>query len=140
MSPFTLAAALLTLAAIFGFINYRFLRLPMTIALMLMGLVTSLVVLLVGQFQPAVVTTAQDILTAIDFDDTLLQIMLGYLLFAGALHVDLDALAKQKKLIAILATLGVVTSTFLVGTTTYFLLPLLGLEIPFLYCLLFGAL
>lgn len=140
MSPFTLAAALLTLAAIFGFINYRFLRLPMTIALMLMGLVTSLVVLLVGQFQPTVVTTAQDILTAIDFDDTLLQIMLGYLLFAGALHVDLDALAEQKKLIAILATLGVVTSTFLVGTTTYFLLPLLGLEIPFLYCLLFGAL
>lgn len=140
MTPFTLAAALLTLAAVFGFINYRFLRLPMTIALMLMGLVTSLVVLAVGQFQPAVVTTAKDILDAVDFDDTLLQIMLGYLLFAGALHVDLSALAQQKKLIAILATLGVITSTFLVGTATYYLLPLLGLEIPFLHCLLFGAL
>lgn len=140
MEAFTLAAILLALAAVFGYLNHRYIRLPMTIALMLMGLVFSLVLVVLGQFLPGVVNSAQSVVESVDLNDTLLDIMLGYLLFAGALHVDLGALAAQKRVIAILATAGVLASTMLVGSGTYFLLGWLGFEVPFLHCVLFGAL
>jgi CPA1 family monovalent cation:H+ antiporter len=135
------AAALITLAAIFGFINARFIKLPTTIGIMLIALTASLVLIIAGKFGFADISEqARMLLQSIDFHETLMQGMLSFLLFAGALHVNLNDLAKQKWLILILATLGVVSSTFIIGSLTWVVLNALGLTIPFIYALLFGAL
>ncbi|MEX2581163.1 MAG: sodium:proton antiporter [Verrucomicrobiales bacterium] len=140
MSLFELIALLLSIAAILGYLNARYLKLPTTIGIMLISLVFSLVLVVAGLFVPPIEAFAVDIVEQIDFGDVLLDVMLSYLLFAGALHVDLSDLARQKWLIALMATLGVVVSTVLVAGAAYFLLPLFGFETQFLYCLLFGAL
>ncbi|MEZ5326810.1 MAG: sodium:proton antiporter [Verrucomicrobiales bacterium] len=146
MDAFNIAAILLTLAASFGYANYRWLKLPTTIGIMLISLVFSLALIALGTVNTVVVDQARAILDAVDFDDTLLKIMLGYLLFAGALHVNLDDLKSQRKVIGILATIGVITSTLLTGGAMYFLLQAFGVQhsdggsVPFIYCLLFGAL
>ena len=135
------AAILITLAAVFGFINARFIRLPTTIGIMLIALLCSLALIIAGKFGLADISEpARHLLKSIDFHETLMQGMLSFLLFAGALHVDLGDLAKQKWVILILATFGVVISTFLVGSLTWVVLNALGLGIPFIYALLFGAL
>ncbi len=140
MNVFDIAGVLLALAAVFGWINHRYLKLPTTIGLMLLSLAVSLVLIMVGQFAPEILEAEREFVESIDFNRTLLNFMLSYLLFAGALHVNLTDLAEQKHLIAILATVGVVLSTFIVGTAMYFLLPLFGLEISYIHCLVFGAL
>lgn len=135
------AAILITLAAVFGFINARFIGLPTTIGIMLIALLCSLALIIAGKFGLAdIIEPARHLLKSIDFHETLMQGMLSFLLFAGALHVDLGDLAKQKWVILILATFGVVISTFLVGSITWVVLNALGLGIPFIYALLFGAL
>lgn len=135
------AAALITLAAVFSFINARFFRLPTTIGIMLIALLCSVVLIVVGKLGLAEINQpARQLLQSIDFHETLMQGMLSFLLFAGALHVDLSDLAKQKWVILILATFGVVLSTFLIGSASWFVLKTLGLEIPYIYALLFGAL
>jgi CPA1 family monovalent cation:H+ antiporter len=83
---------------------------------------------------------AERLLGSIDFDETVLHGMLGFLLFAGALHVDLDDLLRERWVVGLMATVGVLVSTFLVGGLVYFLLGFLGLGLPLIYCLLFGAL
>jgi CPA1 family monovalent cation:H+ antiporter len=105
-----------------------------------MSLVVSFILIVLGLFVPAIEQMAENIVSQIDFSDVLLEVMLSYLLFAGALHVDLSDLAKQKWIIALMATVGVVLSTALIGTAAYFLLPLFGFDTKFIYCLLFGAL
>ena len=140
MDGFQIIAGLLTLAAVFSFLNHRFVGLPTTIALMLFGLLFSLLLIGVGRFVPGVESQAVAILERIDFDDTLMHGMLGFLLFAGALHVDLDDLAEQRGVIALLASLGLLVSTFVVAAGAYGALYLLGVSVPFVYCLLFGAL
>ncbi|MCB1231340.1 MAG: sodium:proton antiporter [Verrucomicrobiae bacterium] len=140
MSIFELTAILLTLAALLGFLNAKLFKLPTTIGIMLCGLGFSAILILAGQFFPGVEKMADTIIGQVDFNEALLDVMLSYLLFAGALHVDLSDLASQKWAITLMATAGVVISTFLVGTVVFFLLPFFGLELPYLSCLLFGAL
>lgn len=140
MSLFELIGLLLAVAALLGYLNTRFLRLPTTIGIMLLSLAGSLVLVLVGLFVPSIESFAENIVSQVDFEDVLLDVMLSYLLFAGALHVDLSELAKQKWVIALMATVGILISTALVGTATWLILPLFGFEISYLYCLLFGAL
>ena len=140
MSIFELTAVLLTIAALLGFLNARFFKLPTTIGIMLISLGFSLALIILGHFFPIIETTAETIVGQIDFNETLLNVMLSYLLFAGALHVDLSDLAAQKWVISLMATAGVLISTCLVGSAVYFLLPLFGLGLPYLSCLLFGAL
>ncbi|MGA9521972.1 MAG: sodium:proton antiporter [Myxococcaceae bacterium] len=140
MDLFQLIAALLSLAALFSYLNYRLLKLPTTIGLMLIAMAFSLVLVAVGEFRPAVVERAKAILSGIDFNKTLMQGMLGFLLFASALHVNLADLKKQRAVIGVLATGGVLVSTALVGGLTFGVLRLLGVDIPLIYCLLFGAL
>jgi CPA1 family monovalent cation:H+ antiporter len=140
MSLFELLAILLVIAALLGYLNIRYLKLPTTIGIMLMSLVVSFTLIVLGLFVPAIEQMAENIVGQIDFSNVLLEVMLSYLLFAGALHVDLSDLAKQKWVIALMATVGVVLSTALIGTAAYFLLPLFGFETKFIYCLLFGAL
>ncbi|MEM7386088.1 MAG: cation:proton antiporter, partial [Verrucomicrobiota bacterium] len=140
VSTFDVIAVLITLAAAFSYVNYRFLKLPSTIGLMLLALVFSLGLTALGQFSPQLILFAQDFVNQIDFNKALMNCMLSFLLFAGALHINLSDLAEQKRVIAILASVGVVLSTFIVGTVVYYLLGAFGLSVSYLYCLLFGAL
>ncbi|NRB50131.1 MAG: sodium:proton antiporter [Saprospiraceae bacterium] len=140
MSLFAILSILIVLAAIFGYINVRFIKLPITIGMMLISIIFSLIVLIIGQIDPTILKLEQQLIGGIDFEKVLMDGMLSFLLFAGALHVDFDQLKKQAWPIVSFATLGVITATFLVGGMMYFVLPLIGLPLDFIYCLLFGAL
>jgi len=141
MSLFEIIAILLTLAALFSFINFRTIKLPTTIGVMLIALLFSLGLIFLGKFFPETHRWATELLIKVDFDETLLHGMLAYLLFAGALHVNINDLTNQYRVITVLATFGVLTSTFIVGTLTWILInPVLGIELSVLYCYLFGAL
>jgi CPA1 family monovalent cation:H+ antiporter len=140
MGLFEIIAILLTLSAFFSFINYRFLRLPNTIGVMLIGLLFSLLLLAISRFVPGSKHWAVAMLLQIDFDETLLHGMLSFLLFAGALHVNINELRQQYRIILGLATAGVVLSTLIVGFLSWVVLNLLGFNISYIYCLLFGAL
>ncbi len=141
MEILNLLAILITLSAVFSYLNYRFIGLPTTIGVMLIALVLSLVliglnVLGIGEFE----TKAELMLSQIDFSIVLMHGMLSFLLFAGALHVNFEDLSKFKWIITSLATMGIVLSTFIVGTLIWILLGLLDFNIAYIYCLLFGAL
>lgn len=140
MSIFELIATLVSLAALFAFINVHYLKLPSTIGLMVLALCLSGAVMGISFGVPELLATAQSILRGYDFSRVLLDVMLSFLLFAGALEVNLRKLREEKWPILLLATAGVLLSTFLVGLMAFGLLPLLGLEVGFVYCLLFGAL
>jgi len=140
---FNIIAILITLSAVFGYINHRFIKLPTTIGLLLISIFMSLGVGVLGHLGEvgfAIEKQCIDIVHAIDFNKTLMVGMLSFLLFAGALHVDLNELTKQKWAVLIFATVGVILSTYLVGMLTYVILGYLGLTLTFVYCLLFGAL
>jgi CPA1 family monovalent cation:H+ antiporter len=141
MDTLNLAALLLTLAAVFSYLNHRFIRLPTAIGIMLIAIVSSLALLLLDRLQVAdVYGYASSLLRGVEFDRTLLQGMLSFLLFAGALQVNLDDLVRHKWVIAILATAGVALSMLLVGALAWLVFGLAGMAMPFLYLLLFGAL
>jgi CPA1 family monovalent cation:H+ antiporter len=137
-----LAAALLTLSAVFGYINHRWLKFPHTIGLVIIALFASMGTIAVDLMVPALNLrdAAEAILGQIDLPDTLMKGMLSLLLFAGALHVDLEALATRKWAIGSMATIGVLISTAIVGTGTWLMLDLFGAPLPFIWCLVFGAL
>jgi len=135
------AAVLISLSALFAYINHRFIGLPTTIGVMVIAMLASLGLYLVGLMGfMDVHQQAISLLAEVDFNQTLLHGMLSFLLFAGALHVNLNQLRQQKWVILSLATVGVCISTFLVGTATYYLLAILSCHLPYIYCLLFGAL
>lgn len=141
MGLFDLGAALVTLAALFAFLNHRFIGLPTALGVMLIALAVSLCLLVVGDsMAPALVEWASRSLNRVDFSATVLEGMLSFLLFAGGLFVDFEALARRRYIVALLATLGVIISTFLVAGMAWLLLPLLGVGLPFAWCLVFGAL
>ena len=140
MEVFEIAAGLITLAAVFSYVNERWFGLPTTIGLMLCALVFSLLLILLGVFVPAVSARAEAVIGAIDFNETLMHGMLGFLLFAGALHINLHDLARHRWLIAGLASLGVAVSTVVVAVLAWGVFGLIGLDVRFIYCLLFGAL
>lgn len=136
-----LSAILLSLAALFGYLNHRYIGLPTTIGIMVISMAVSLVMVLLGKAGlPAASDAALALLADIDFDEALMQGMLSFLLFAGALHVDLRELARHKWVIATLATGGVVFTTFVVGTLAWLVFGWLGLPLDYGYCLLFGSL
>ena len=141
MDLFTITAILATIAAVFGYINVRFLKLPTTIGLMIMAIAATSIVLIVGSFNENILTVADNLIQQIDFQGLILDVLLSFLLFAGALHTDWDALKEQTGPILVFATLGVLASTFVVGGLFYLLsVHLLGVSVPFIHCLLFGAL
>lgn len=135
-----LAATLVVLCAVFSYLNYRYLGLPTTIGVMLIALLSSLVLLALGRMGLGFPHLLAQAVGRIDFDATVMRGMLGFLLFAGALHVDLDRLTKQGRVVGSLATAGVVLATVLIGTGSWYLFTGLGLQVPLIYCFLFGAL
>jgi CPA1 family monovalent cation:H+ antiporter len=140
MDILTLITSLLCLAAAFSYLNHRVLGLPTTIGLMAISLVFSLMLILLGVIGTGVAEKAARLLAEIDFTSTLMNGMLGFLLFAGALHVDLDDLLEQWGVIALLSTVGVLMSTALIGGFSYLVLQALGIEVSLLWCVVFGAL
>ncbi|MEE8214667.1 MAG: sodium:proton antiporter [Alphaproteobacteria bacterium] len=137
-----LAAILLALAAAFGYLNHRWLKLPHTIGLVVIALFASLAVLALDLAVPSLGlrATVRGAVQGIAFPEILMKGMLSFLLFAGALHVDLNEFARRKWAIGAMATIGVLISTALVGTAIYLLAGLAGYQIPLAYCLVFGAL
>ncbi len=135
-------AILLGLTALFGWLNHRFIGLPMTIGMVVFGLVSALLILAADALIPGV-TIDDDLikfLKGVDFYDTLMKGMLGFLLFAGALHVDLNAMIRRRYAITLMATFGVLLSTALVGAGAWLVFQALGLDVPFMVCLVLGAL
>ncbi len=142
MSPFDVAAVLVVLAAVFGYTNFRLIGLPHTIGLTVMGAAASLAVVGVDALVPGfgLGQAVRGFLAEIDFRTTLMEGLLSFLLFAGALHVDLSVLLRRKWAVLVLATAGVLISTLIVGFGFKGLSLVLGLEVPVIWCLLFGAL
>lgn len=140
MSIFNIITILIILSAGFAFINTRFLKLPFTIGLMIIAIVFTVGITILGSFNHFILDEAKLLIQSVDFETALLDVMLSFLLFAGALHTKLDALKKQKGPIALFATIGVVLSTFLIGSMMYYLFLAFSYPINYIYCLLFGAL
>ncbi|SFE11034.1 cation:proton antiporter [Spirosoma endophyticum] len=140
MDIFTAASALVGLSALLSYVNARFLRLPGTIGVVVLTLVLTIVMLVVGSISSGFTKFLFDLTERIDFTKTLLDVMLGFLLFAGALHVDLDELKQQFRAVLVLSTVGVLLSTALFGGGFFFLTHVFGINVPLIYCFLFGAL
>jgi CPA1 family monovalent cation:H+ antiporter len=140
LTIFQTIALLLTFAALAGYCNHRFLGLPRTIGLMAIALALSLVIAVLGAAGALNLADAATLVQSINFSETLLHGMLAFLLFAGALHVDLNDLWQQAQSITILATLGVVIATGITGALFWLVAHWIGMDLPFVYALLFGAL
>jgi monovalent cation:H+ antiporter, CPA1 family len=141
LSPFDAASVLIVLSAVLGWVNHRYIKLPGTVAMTLMGAVASVVVIVIDLILPSsrVSDAVTGFLNDIDFHETLMNGMLSFLLFAGALHVDLDHLRKGRWQIATLSTIGVVASTLIVGGGLWGLTRLLAIDLPLIWCFVFGA-
>ncbi|HZZ34738.1 MAG TPA: sodium:proton antiporter [Caulobacteraceae bacterium] len=142
IGAFETAAIVVAAAALAGYLNHLTFKLPQTIALTLTGAAASAMVAIADLLVPEarLSQTIQSFLSNIDFKTALLNVMLSFLLFAGALHIDLHQMRKGKWLIAVLSTLGVVVSTLVVAGGFKALSALFGIDIPFMWCLVFGAL
>lgn len=131
---------IIILAAAFGYFNKRFLKLPRTIGVMIIALLTSLGIVLTASSFPDLFVQTKEMILSIDFYTILMEIMLSFLLFAGSIHIRLNDIKSERVPIIAFSTIGVLLSTFIVGGLMYFLLQAFGLDIPFINCLLFGAL
>ena len=140
MTIFQIFALLITLTALFSYLNHRFIRLPTTIGVMLIALLASLALAGLDRFGLGVRDVAAGLLQRVDFNATLLQGMLSFLLFAGALHIDLSGLREEKWSVTVLSLAGVLISTAVFGTAAYLGLGALGHPLGLAWCLLFGAL
>ena len=134
-----IVAILITLTAALAWVNVKFVKLPTTIGVMMLAMVVSLLLVGLHQVGLDLESPAEKVIGAIDFEAVVLDVLLAFLLFAGALHVDINDLLKQKFVILTLATLGVVASTLAVGTLAYYVLPLLGFTLTYYQALLLGA-
>ncbi len=140
MAIFDVLAVLMILAAIFGWINARYARLPITVAVMAMGLALSLALVGLSLVYPSVKGDAERLLATIDFDQLLLHGVLGFLLFAGSLQVDFGDLREHRTSIGVLAVVGTLVSTGIVAAICWLTTRALGLSLAPVHCLLFGAL
>ena len=131
---------LFTLGVLLSLVNHKWLKLPTTIGQLFLALIIAVVLISLHHVLPGVYNFLCNLISNADFNHVLLDIMLGFLLFAGALHIDISQLKKEKWPILLFATIGVLISTFLVGLGTYGLALLFGCDLPFSHCLIFGAL
>ena len=130
----------IVLTAIFAYVNHRLIKWPPTIGIMVLSLLSSIVLAVFGKSHSVLSDKAVQLASSIDFQDVLMNFMLSFLLFAGAIHINARKLKKERWPVLVLSTLGILISTTLVGGMTWGLFGLFHLPIPFIYCLLFGAL
>ena len=140
MEIFHLFSALITISAVFAYINFRYLKLPNSIGLMLISLIFSLLVLTSASFFPSLKALISEQLEQISFSELLLEVMLSFMLFAGAIHIKINDLKSEKLSIILFSTISVVLSTFIIGFAAYYILNFFEIQISFINCLLFGAL
>jgi monovalent cation:H+ antiporter, CPA1 family len=140
MNTHGIVGILVSLAAIASYINYKFVKLPKSIGITMVTLGLSLVVQIGGRYSWDVDFFAKNLLDSFGFNETFLHGMLSFLLFAGSLHINVMELVKYKNLVAFLATISVAISSILIGYATYGLTSILGIDLPFYYCFVFGAL
>ena len=134
-------SVLIVLASLFAYLNVRFLKLPGTIGIMIIAMLVSVGIRLLGdQFFPETTREFFQLIKEFDFTEILMGAMLNFLLFAGALHVNISDLKEHKWPIFTYATVSVVLSAFIISGMLFYVAPILGIEIPFIYCLLFGTL
>lgn len=140
MEIYNLITIIIVLAALFSYINFRYIKLPGTIGIMLLSLVTSLIIINIGFFHPDFFTKTTHLISTLDFNTALMKVMLGFLLFAGAIHININEMKNERAAIITFSTIGVLLSTFIVAGLFYAVTQWLGFSIAFIYCLLFGAL
>lgn len=134
-------SVLIVLASLFAYWNVRFLKLPGTIGIMIIAIVVSIGIRLVGnQYFPETTLHFFELIKEFDFNEILMGAMLNFLLFAGALHINISDLREYRWQILTYASVSVVLSAFIISGLLYFTAPILGIQIPYIYCLLFGTL
>ena len=131
---------LISLSAGFSYINVRFLKLPFTIGLMVLGILFSLLIIFLKPVIPTIYSYADHIIGDIDFSELIMDVMLAFLLFAGALHTDSSLLRQERRSVATSAVVGVLLSTAIIGGLLFVIFQLFHIEMEFIYCLLFGSL
>jgi CPA1 family monovalent cation:H+ antiporter len=127
-------------AALFGWVSQRWLKLPLTIGTMVLTVLASLAMLGLSHFYPDLNSWAAVLVGTIDFENLVLHGILSVLLFAGSFLVDIDALRQEKLIVALLSVVGTLLSTVAIAALLWWSLPLIGLHVPWIHCLLFGAL
>jgi CPA1 family monovalent cation:H+ antiporter len=137
---YSIITILIVLSALFGYINVRVLKLPITIGLMVITIVFTIIIIAISQFDDTLLLQERELIGSINFKEVLFDIMLSFLLFAGALHTNFEQLKIQRWPVLVFATAGVLVCSFLVGTIIFFVIQLIDLNVDFIYCLLFGAL
>lgn len=140
MEVYNIITILVVFAAIFGYINHRFIKMPGSIGIMTLSIFASLIILALGNVFPNMFKKIAEGVANIDFQSIVLRIMLSFLLFAAAIQTDIKTLQKERSAIITFATVGVLISTVLIGFLLYFVIKQVGLNVDLLYCLLFGAL
>ena len=134
-------SVLIVLASVFAYINHRVLKLPSTIGIMVIAIIVSVTLVVSGdQFLPKTTTNLTELIHSFDFTEVLMGAMLNFLLFAGGIHINIKDLREQFGPVLMFSTVGVIISTFAVAIGVYYLLPYVGISMPFIYCLVFGAL
>lgn len=132
---------LIVLASFFAYLNLRFLKLPGTIGIMIIAVLVSIAMRLLGdEYFPETTKEFFELIRTFDFNEILMGAMLNFLLFAGALHINISDLREHKWPILTYASVSVVLSAFIIAGLFYAVAPMLGIQIPFIYCLLFGTL
>lgn len=140
MELFLILTLLVTVSAIYSYINARFIKLPGTIGIVTIAIVVSIVTIAIDEFNPEVAGHLTVLAKNINFSGTVLNIMLGFLLFAGSFNLNTRRLKKEMVPVLILSTLGVILSTAIYGGIFYGAALIFNIHISFIYCLLFGAL
>ncbi len=139
MNVYDAFSILIVITALFAYINHKFVKLHTSIGIMLIAFVFSLLLLVLGKFLPGLLKDISGLIGQFDFSEILLGSLLSFMLFAGAIHIELEELRQERLSVLLFSTIGVVLSTAIVGSAIFFMLPLFGLNIPFIHCLLFGV-
>jgi len=140
MKYYEILTILIVICAVFAYVNARFIKLPPAIGIMILSLLSSLAIIIIGRTDPGFSALAVSMIKVIDFRTLLMQSMLGFLLFAGSVHIDVGMLKKERRQVATLAVFSTLLSTGIVASLLYLVFQIAGFNIAFIYCLLFGAL
>jgi CPA1 family monovalent cation:H+ antiporter len=140
LAAYNIISILIFLTAVFAYVNDRWIKWPPTIGIMVIALLSSVLIATLGNLIPGISSKASLLVSHINFEQVLMKVMLGFLLFAGSLHIDANLLKKEFWPVMLMATAGTFISAFLVSVMAWYLFALFGLQMPYIYCLLFGAL